>query len=60
MKNHPGTFAFGLVFVILGAAFLLDVYDVWNIRPIRLWPVLLIAVGAVIVIGGRKSESNDE
>ena len=60
MKEHPGTFAFGLVFVILGIAYLFDVYEVWDIRPVRLWPILLIAVGAVIALGGRSAGRGDD
>ena len=44
---------FGLVFVVFGAAYLLDVMDVWDVRPIRLWPVVLIAIGVAIVAGAR-------
>lgn len=60
MKQHPGTFAFGVVFVVLGIAYLLDVYGAWDIRPVRLWPILLIAVGAVLAIGGRAGRRNDD
>ena len=53
MRAHPGTFVFGLVFVVFGAAYLLDVMDIWDVRPIRLWPVVLIAIGVAIVAGAR-------
>ena len=53
MREHPGTFVFGLVFVVFGAAYLLDVMDIWDIRPIRLWPVVLIAIGIAVVAGAR-------
>jgi hypothetical protein len=59
MKEHPGTFVFGLLFVILGGAYLLDVMDVWDIRPIRLWPVVLIAIGIAIVAGARSTADDD-
>jgi hypothetical protein len=54
VREHPGTFVFGLLFVVFGAAYLLDVLDVWNLRPIRLWPVVLIAIGLVVALGGKK------
>lgn len=54
MREHPGTFVFGLLFVVFGTAYLLDVLDVWDIRPIRLWPVVLIAIGLVVALGGRR------
>ena len=59
MKEHPGTFVFGLVFVIFGAAYLLDVMDVWDISPLRLWPVVLIAIGIAVVAGARSTADDD-
>ncbi|MBU1225996.1 MAG: hypothetical protein KJ698_02115 [Actinobacteria bacterium] len=58
MKEHPGTFVFGLVFVLFGVGYLLDLSGVWDIRPLRLWPVTLIAIGAVIVLTARNSEGD--
>ena len=57
MKEHPGTFVFGLVFVIFGAAYLFDLSGVWDISPIRLWPVTLIAIGAIIILTARHSDN---
>jgi hypothetical protein len=56
MREHPATFIFGLLFVVFGTAYLLDVLDVWSIRPVRLWPVVLIAVGLVVALSGRKPD----
>ena len=58
MREHPGTFVFGLVFVIFGVGYLLDVTGVWDIRPIRIWPVVLIAVGAVIALSARRDRAD--
>ncbi|MCB2223942.1 MAG: hypothetical protein KQH83_07175 [Actinobacteria bacterium] len=58
MREHPGTFVFGLMFVIFGAAYLLDLTGVWDIRPVRIWPVALIAVGAVIALSAGRSSSD--
>lgn len=55
MREHPGTFVVGMVFVIFGLGYLLDLTGVWEIRPIRLWPVVLIAVGAVVALSARRS-----
>ena len=44
----------------LGVIFLLDTLDIWgfSIGDIwRLWPVLLVVVGASILLGGRKVRS---
>jgi hypothetical protein len=51
MTRHPGTFVSGLLFALFGAAYLLDVAGVWDFRPGRSWPVVLIAVGLTIVLG---------
>ena len=50
--KHPGTMVAGLVFMIIGAAYLLEAFDVWNVH-FRIWPIFLIAVGVVILLGGR-------
>jgi hypothetical protein len=60
MKQHPGTFVAGVVFVIAGLAYLLEAFDVWDVRPGRLWPILLIAVGVVILASSRFFERGDD
>jgi len=60
MREHPGTFVSGIVFVIAGLAYLLEAFDLWEVRPGRLWPILLIAVGVVILAGSRFFEHGDE
>ena len=52
MREHPGTFVSGIVFVIIGLAYLLHALDVWKVSVWRLWPVFVIALGVVIIIGG--------
>jgi hypothetical protein len=52
MKEHPATFVSGIVFMLIGLAYLLHAFDVWNVSVWRLWPVFVIAVGVVILIGG--------
>lgn len=59
MKGHPGTFAAGLAFAVFGLLFLLDALDVWELRLLRLWPVLLIVIGTVIVLGARSGGRRD-
>ena len=56
MREHPATFVFGIVFVLFGIGYLLDLSGVWEIRPIRLWPVVLIAIGAVIALTARRPD----
>jgi hypothetical protein len=52
MKEHPATFVSGIVFMLVGLVYLLHAFDVWNVSVLRLWPVFVIAVGVVILIGG--------
>lgn len=59
MREHPGTFVFGLIFVLFGIGYLLDLAGIMDVRPGRLWPVVLIAIGAVIALSARSS-SRDE
>ena len=59
MREHPGTFVFGLVFALFGVGYLLDLSDVLDIRPIRLWPVVLIAIGLIIVLSARRANDED-
>lgn len=55
MKRHPGTFAAGLLFMAIGIAYILEAFEVWEVRLGRFWPVVLIVVGAVVILGGRES-----
>lgn len=52
MKEHPGTFVTGIVFALIGLLYLLEAFGVWTVRLDRLWPFLLIAIGATILLGG--------
>jgi hypothetical protein len=46
---------FGVFFVVVGVAFLLDRLDVWTIRARYLAPILLIAFGMAVLLGARRS-----
>lgn len=50
MTRHPGTFASGVLFAVVGAAYLLEAFDVWTVDITRFWPVALIVIGLVIVL----------
>lgn len=54
MREHPATFVSGVLFILVGLAYLLLAFDVWDVRLWRLWPVFVIALGVVVLIGGRK------
>lgn len=57
--RHPGTMVAGMVFAVIGIAYLLEAFGVWEVE-FRIWPVFLIAVGAVILLGGRRHTPEDE
>ena len=59
MREHPGTFVFGLLFAFFGAAYLADLAGWWDVRPARLWPVVLIAIGVVIAFTARNANGSD-
>jgi hypothetical protein len=48
---HITTLVAGLLFVILGGAFLLDAAGVWSVHPLIVGPVLLIGMGVAIIAG---------
>jgi len=54
MKHHPGTFTAGLIFVIIGIAYLLDALEVWQVNVARTWPLVLIAAGVVVILNARR------
>ncbi len=46
---------FGIIIIILGVIFLLGSFDFfWWFRWSYLWPLILIAIGALIILGVRK------
>lgn len=53
MRQHPGTFTAGLIFTVIGLAYLLEAFDVWKVNLARAWPVALIAAGVVIILNAR-------
>jgi len=45
--------AFGIAFIAGGVLFLLDRLDVWELKATYVLPVILIALGLGILLGGR-------
>lgn len=45
---------FGVFFVLAGAAFLLERLDVWELRLQNIAPVVLIALGIAVLLGGAR------
>ena len=52
-----GALAFGIVFIALGVLFLLDAYDVLDLRARHIWSILLIGIGVGVLFGGRGQTS---
>jgi hypothetical protein len=52
------TAATGVFFVLAGVVFLLDGLEVISVGAAWLWPVLLIALGAAMVLAGRGSRGS--
>lgn len=56
--TNRSALVFGIFFIVAGVAFLLDRLDVWNLRVRYLAPVLLIALGVAVLLGGRGPRSS--
>ena len=55
MNDRPinrGSVVAGVVFILLGTAFLLQELDVWDLKAVYVLPVLLIALGVAVLLGG--------
>jgi cell wall-active antibiotic response 4TMS protein YvqF len=46
----------GIFFIVAGVAFLLERLDVWDLEIRTIAPALLIALGFVVLLGGRSGE----
>ncbi len=53
-STNRAAIVWGVFFVLAGVAFLLDHLGVWNLRGRYLVPLLLIALGVAILVGGRR------
>ncbi len=62
MNDQPinrGSIIAGVFFILIGAAFLLQELDLWNLKAVYVFPVLLIALGVAVLLGGtRRGESS--
>lgn len=60
MKQHPGTFTAGLIFVLIGIAYLLEAFEVWRVNVGRAWPIALIAAGIVVILNARHGHAAEQ
>jgi Domain of unknown function (DUF5668) len=54
-RRDRAAIVFGVFFVLVGVAFLLDRLGVWTVRARYLPPILLIAFGVAVLLGARRS-----
>ena len=52
---HTGSVVWGLIFIVLGVLFLLDQFDVIDLRAAYILPVVLIVIGAAVLLSGAAS-----
>ncbi len=55
MNDQPinrGSIVAGVVFILVGTAFLLQELDLWDLKAVYVFPVLLIALGIAVILGG--------
>ncbi len=55
MNDQPinrGSVVAGVFFILVGAAFLLQELDVWELNAVYVLPLLLIALGVAVLLGG--------
>jgi signal transduction histidine kinase len=50
-EYQPARVVAGLTFLVIGFAFFLESFHVWRVRPVDVWPLFLIAVGASVMLG---------
>lgn len=48
-----GALVSGVLFIVLGALFLLDRLDAIDFQTAYVWPILLIGFGVAVLLGGR-------
>lgn len=59
MREHPGSFITGIMFVAIGVIFLGETMDWWSVDIGRLWPVVLIAIGISIMLKAYRRDRQD-
>ncbi|MGZ8755782.1 MAG: LiaI-LiaF-like domain-containing protein [Acidimicrobiia bacterium] len=62
MNDQPvnrGSIVAGVFFILVGVAFLLQELGLWDLKAVYIFPVLLIALGVAVILGGtRRRESS--
>jgi uncharacterized membrane protein len=56
---NRGSVVAGAFFILVGVAFLLQELGLWDLKTVYVFPVLLIALGVAVILGGtRRRESS--
>lgn len=56
---NRGSIVAGAFFILVGVAFLLQELGLWDLNAVYVFPVLLIALGVAVILGGtRRRESS--
>jgi hypothetical protein len=50
---NRGAFVAGAIFTILGLFFLIDRLEIWDVRSAYVWPIMLIVLGVLVLLGAR-------
>jgi signal transduction histidine kinase len=57
---QPIRFVAGVLFVVIGTAFLLESASVWKVQLVDLWPLFLVAFGTAVLLGKARRIKVDE
>jgi Domain of unknown function (DUF5668) len=50
-EYQPTRFVAGVLFLVIGTAFLLESFRVWRVQLVDLWPLFLVAFGTAVLLG---------
>jgi signal transduction histidine kinase len=50
-QYQPTRFVAGVLFLAIGIAFLLESFGAWQVQPVDVWPLFLIAFGTAVLLG---------
>jgi hypothetical protein len=57
-KRQRRSLVSGILFIALGVVFLLEALEVFELAPATLWPLLLVAIGIVVLAGTGKDDED--
>ena len=57
-KRQRRSLVSGIFFIIFGFVFLLEALETFELAPATLWPLLLVALGIVVLAGTGKDDED--